>query len=70
MFYWLYLKLRRVKLATCEAGRCWCRGARDCYFARCCNCDACVDHVGNALEGGHKGEWGFCPDCGAQFKDM
>ena len=71
LFHWRYLKLRRVKIETCLAGACWCRGAEECYFKRCANCDACVDDKGKTLEDRkvwHDLDW--CPDCGAGFGEL
>ena len=71
MIRWLYLMLRRVRIETCLKGRCWCRGAAECYFKRCPNCDGCVGDDGKTLEDRKaRHDDDFCPDCGAGFGEL
>lgn len=71
MIRWLYLKLRRVRIETCLAGTCWCRGAEECYFKRCANCDGCIGPRGETLEDRkvrHDGD--YCLECGTGFGEL
>ena len=71
MIRWLYLKLRKVRIETCLAGTCWCRGAEECFFKRCANCDGCVDENGQTLEDRKvRHDYDWCPDCGAGFGEL
>lgn len=62
-FYWLYLRLRRVRIESCLCGACWCRGAKDCFFKRCRNCDSPIDAEGKTLDPEWADEHHSCPDC-------
>ncbi len=71
MIRWLYLAFRRVRIETCLEGRCWCRGAEECYFKRCPNCDGCVDDTCRTLEDrATRFDGDRCPTCGAGFGEL
>lgn len=54
-------------LELCLTGKCSCRNAAECKFARCKNCDGCVGDDGKTLEDyiatGEIFEDRICPDC-------
>jgi hypothetical protein len=53
-------------LELCLTGKCDCRSAAECKFARCKNCDSCVGPDGKTLEDwcGWAEIFEVCPDCG------
>lgn len=65
---WLYVRLRgNVPIEICSTGKCWCVNAEQCFFARCRNCDSCVDANGATLDLAFVEEWRRCPYCGGKI---
>jgi hypothetical protein len=56
------------QLELCLTAKCDCRNATECKFARCKNCDGCIDQDGKTIEdwiGSGDAEPDRCADCGS-----
>lgn len=53
----------------CIFGKCGCRSATECKFARCKNCDYIIDAEGKTMVDHSCDDHDICPDCGGPLNE-